>query len=138
MTKAYVIRHAEVVIDPNLPSDQWVLSPEAETSIRRISRGIEGTTASRIYHSPENKASNTAKFISDISGIPMETSFELREVERTFRFLPDDVFNLLIAEYLEGKGNGMFEDYKIAQNRVAKCFSVLVSKNQGRDVIIVS
>ena len=38
MAKAYVIRHAEVVVDPNLPSYQWDLSPEAETSIRRISR----------------------------------------------------------------------------------------------------
>ncbi|MHB8361977.1 MAG: histidine phosphatase family protein [Thermoplasmataceae archaeon] len=140
MAKAYVIRHAEVVVDPNFPLDQWDLSPdpEAETSIRQISRGIEGTTASRIYHSPENKARNTAKFITDILGISMETSFELREVERTFRFLPDDVFNLLITEYLEGKGNGMFEDYKIAQNRVTKCFSNIVSKNHGRDVILVS
>ena len=138
MAKAYVIRHAEVVVDPNLPSDQWDLSPEAETSIRRISRSIEGTTASHIYHSPENKAYNTAKFIGDIFGIPTETSFNLREVERTFRFLPDDTFNLLIAEYLEGKGAGAFENYKIAQTRVAKCFSNVVSKNHGRDVILVS
>ncbi len=138
MTKAYVIRHAEVVVEPDLPSYQWDLSPEAETSIRWISRGIEGTTASRIYHSPEKKAYKTAKFISDIFGIPTETSLDLREVERTFHFLPDDTFNLLITEYLEGKGSGAFEDYKIAQNRVTKCFSNIVSKNHGRDVILVS
>ena len=138
MAKVYVIRHAEVVVDPNLPSDQWELSPEAETSYRQISHGIEGTTASRIYHSPENKAYNTAKFISDLFGIPSETSFDPREVERTLRFILDDTFNLLITEYLEGRGAGSFEDYKTAQNRVTKCFSNIASKIHGRDLILVS
>jgi broad specificity phosphatase PhoE len=75
-----LIRHAQVVVDPNESADQWRLTPEGEADAAALRKRPEIASARRFFSSPEPKALATAAKVA--SGRPVITVHDLRELDR--------------------------------------------------------
>jgi 2,3-bisphosphoglycerate-dependent phosphoglycerate mutase len=136
--KVYVIRHAQVQIDPQLPPHEWQLSDEAERSVQELVMKHTWTGVSAIYHSPERKAADTAAIIGDLLGLPTKVCPNLRELEMKTGFLSGDEFRRRVAEYLSGGNDPDFEDYNVAQKRIVNCLQAIIEAEAGKSVAVVS
>ena len=80
MSKLIIVRHAQVIVDFNIPSSDWNISAEGIQSTKEVALKESWGEVSRIYHSPEPKAAATAKVISEVSGVSTKVADDLREL----------------------------------------------------------
>lgn len=137
LSKLFVVRHAQVTVDFNIPPSDWSISVEGIQSARELSLQQSWGGVSRIYHSPENKAVATAKIISEVSGVPTKGEDDLREL-RIPTIQPHDEFLRRVGEYFAGSNDPEFEDWNNATERIVSCVQRIVRNENGNSVAIVS
>ncbi|MDB5084168.1 MAG: hypothetical protein JWN30_1054 [Bacilli bacterium] len=134
----YVIRHAQVEIDPNVPAQEWPLSKEGERSTLELIAAESWPDVSTIYHSPEPKAEQTATIIADALSLKMESHLALRELQINTGFLSSAEFEHRVGAFLEGCPDPDFEDYELAGNRIEQGVKDIVRRAGGVSTAIVS
>ena len=77
-----LVRHAETVVDPARDPASWPLSPKGLADARELALHPRWKAVTRLASSTEPKAVSTAQFIAEATGITLETSPCLNEVER--------------------------------------------------------
>ena len=88
-----LIRHAQTVLDPSAPADDWRLTPEAYRACRDLAKGLAGKGLSCIVSSETFKAKETARVLAEGLELPTMSAPNLHEHERVGTpFLSDDAF----------------------------------------------
>ena len=77
-----LVRHAKPMIEENVPSAQWKLSPEGAKAAARLAERLREFQFSRIDSSPEPKAVGTAQAIAARLGLAMAIDDGLAEHSR--------------------------------------------------------
>ena len=138
MTKIFVVRHAETEAIPNIHSDQWMLKHGSFEAIKTMLKGVDMADVQTIYYSPLDKAADTALIINQILGIPLEERQCLREVERYFGYIDEEIFTTRIDKYFSGEFNLNFESYSAARDRIISCLKSLIAGAPGKSILIVT
>jgi broad specificity phosphatase PhoE len=138
MTKLYVVRHAEIRLDVDVPPDKWELTDSASSAVVNMLNGISVDSIDRIYYSPLLKASQTADIISNIYGIVKVERDCLREVERHFSYVDHGTFTRYVEKYLSGHDDGNFEKYYDVTERIVSCVMDILRESAGKSVMVVS
>ncbi|GCA48274.1 histidine phosphatase superfamily [Sinorhizobium sp. KGO-5] len=87
------LTHPQVRIDPAVSVPQWRLSELGEERMRATAKRPWVRSLGRIVASSEKKAIETARFLADAGGIPVETDEEMGENDRSATgFLPPEEF----------------------------------------------
>ncbi len=82
MGRLFLIRHPATQVDPNLPPEQWGLSP---AGVKQLEELLSASFWSEVYHvfsSPEPKAAIVAERVGKEYEIPFSLHPELRELTR--------------------------------------------------------
>lgn len=138
LLKLYAVRHAQVVIQPSVPPEQWHLSPEGLTSARRLTVEHPWPGVTRVWHSPQRKTVQTAQTIAQALGIPTESADGLAELTLDAGFLGTAEFERRIGAFLEGADDPAFEPYEQAQARIVGCVRDILAHASGDAAAIVS
>ena len=138
MAKIFVVRHAKTEVVPNIPADQWKLKDGSFDDIKTMMKGVDITDVQTIYYSLLLKAKNTALIIGEIFGIALEERQCLREVERYFGFIDEEIFRTRVVEYFSGGDDRNFESYTNARDRIISCLKSLTAGAPGKSILIVS
>ena len=64
----YLIKHAEPVVQSEVPAEQWTLSPGGIEEARGIAEAVRGSGLQAVYSSFEPKAKATALIIAEPAG----------------------------------------------------------------------
>lgn len=137
MSKLFIVRHAQVTVDFNIPASDWSISAEGIQSTRDFALQESWSVIPLIYHSPENKAVDTAKTISEVSGVPTKVADDLRELKIP-TIQPHDEFLRRVGEFFAGSNDPEFEDWGVATERIVNCVQGIVRNEKGNSVAIVS
>lgn len=141
MNNKYIfLRHAETVKDPNKPTPEWDLTPNALAKINEYisEKKFDGIT--KIHSSTEPKAVATGKPISMFLNLPIETLEEFVEVKREKKFLTDEEFldqkkrELTNLDQIE---NGA-ESANQALTRFESGIKKLENKYSGENILIIT
>ncbi|ARU63348.1 hypothetical protein CBW65_21940 [Tumebacillus avium] len=139
MSKLYVVRHAQVLIEPALPSPEWALSSEGVQSARELAKRESWQGVREIWHSPEPKAIGTARAIAEHAGLTMKQHEDLRELAFAAGYLTAEEFQARVGAYFQGgQDDPAFEPYVEAQARIVQAIQDIVAQADGKDVAIVS
>lgn len=137
MPKLFVIRHAQVNVDFDMPATQWNISAEGIASTRELALTESWEGVSRIYHSSERKAVSTAQIISEVSGIPTAVADGLGELTVPI-IHPHKEFVRRVGAYLAGYNDPEFEGWDEAAKRIVNYVQNIVRVEDGQSVAIVS
>src|SRR4051812_12615968 len=105
MSLLYIIRHAPVRIEPDIPAAQWRLSEEGLNAASQLAASEHWLGVRTIWHSPESKAQQTAQKIADRAGLTMRIQPSLTELEMHTGFLTAYQFQQRVALYLQGEAD---------------------------------
>ena len=137
---ARYITHPEVVVDATMAVDRWTLS---ERGLARLSRLLEAPwveAIGRIVCSGETKARQTAGFLSDRRGLPIEVRADTGEIDRSATgFLPHHEHEscanaCFAAPTVSARG---WERAIDAQRRIVTALEDLFVDDQSSDVAVV-
>lgn len=78
-----LIKHARPAVDPAKPPEQWPLSDEGRSAALKLAESLRPLELTRLFHSDEVKAIETAKVVGQTLGIPFEFHADLREHDRS-------------------------------------------------------
>lgn len=139
MTSIYVVRHAQVKVEPEVASHLWELSEEGRDAAEELARGESWEDVAWIYHSPEPKAEATARVIAEVAGgMELRMHPDLRELEMRTGYLSAAEFQGRLQQYLVGAEDPDFEPFEEAAARIERCVREIVEEAAGRSVAIVS
>jgi broad specificity phosphatase PhoE len=89
----YLITHPEVVVDADVPVEQWSLSPAGRHRATRLGALPWAATLDRLVSSAERKARETAEILAAAHRLPWTVDAALGENDRTATgFLPPEEF----------------------------------------------
>jgi len=140
MTVARYISHPEVVIEPHLAVDRWVLSQRGYGRLARLLDLPWVAAIGRIVCSEEPKAKQTADALAASRGLPVETRHGLGEIDRSATgFLPPKQHELVAdacfaQPTLSAHG---WERAVDAQARIAAALADLFVDEQHSDVAVI-
>jgi broad specificity phosphatase PhoE len=83
MRKLILIKHASPQVEPNVPPQQWQLSPRGRESCRALANRLAPHQPSMIIASHEEKAAQTAQLLAEALNCPWERHDDLHEHDRT-------------------------------------------------------
>ena len=134
---ALYVTHPEVLIEPKVPSTEWLLSPKGRARAEAFAaRGVLSADA-RIIASTELKTMETAAILAQ--GRPFETDDALRENIRTTGYVGpeefDRLFQVMFARPNERAG-GDWETAVDTQHRVVAAVEAALG-NQSLTTIFV-
>ncbi len=138
MGKLYIVRHAQVKIEPNVPSAQWNLSEAGVRSTEALAASESFDLVKKIWHSPEPKALQTAQVIAERASLELRMHAGLRELAADVGFLPQHEFQARVGAYLLGKDDPAFEPYGDAQARIVSAVREIVEEAKGDSVALVT
>ena len=75
MATLHLIRHAAVTIDPEVPSADWQVTPDADAAVRQLVSTHNLPHCERVFSSPQPKAVATAKVLAN----ELDAKVEIRE-----------------------------------------------------------
>lgn len=114
------LRHFKTEIDPEEPQSEWNLSDKGKEQQKDFIQSNE-FDYDIIYSSPEKKALETARKISDEADIPLVVSSDLKEVDRSREgFIEDhEKYIDMVERYLEKEEIGFdWENFEEAEKRI--------------------
>jgi 2,3-bisphosphoglycerate-dependent phosphoglycerate mutase len=138
MSKLYIVRHAQVAVDPNSPAHLWPLSEAGKRAAEELAARENWDDVYRVYHSPEPKAEQTAQIIAKRLKVGTAREEDLRELHADLGFLPAEQFHARVAAYLSGYVDPAFENYDSAVARIDACVKRIAREAGGRSVVVVS
>ena len=100
MTHLFLIRHGNVVREPEVASHAWRLSENGRSRTRHLAH-TQTTRPTRLVTSTEAKAVETGEILADVWGVPCTSSPNLHEHDRRgFPYLADKAdFEATIAQF---------------------------------------
>lgn len=78
-----LIKHARPLVDPRQPSHEWKLSEPGRRDCAVLAERLLPFSPTRVFHSDEPKAVETARIIAGTFGIPAEHLNDIFEHDRT-------------------------------------------------------
>ncbi len=139
MTKLYLIRHAQVTVDPAIASDRWLLTSGGLLAAARL-RDLVAVDACAVYTSPEPKAVATAQALAPGRLLTVEP--DLRELDRRAAgwVSTESEYFRLVREVLERPTESVrgCENAQFAQHRIVNAIARIVERESGRSVVAVS
>lgn len=140
MAKLIFVRHSAPMIDPEIPSCDWVLSTEGRAAAAALAGRLAGRTIGTVVSSDEPKARQTAEEIASALQLSVELDPGLREHHRaSIGYLPRPEFEAGISRFfLQPEMLGFGEE---TADQVFSRFSVAVERSLERsdaDVVLVT
>jgi len=139
-TTLIFLRHAETEKDPLANASTWDLSEDGRRQAKEIAGIPIMNSVDAIYVSEERKTALTAEPIERKIGKEIQPMYFFNEVRRGDKFLSGDDFKLEKARQLSDLSFEVFdgESGLEALNRFKKGISMVMEKNDGATVIIVT
>ena len=135
--RMHLIRHAQPVIEPDVPPERWRLAPEGQRDALRLADNLRRCAPTRIWSSREPKAMETARILAAALACPTATHDGLREVTFAAGFLTQAEFGERVASFLAGEGDPAFEPYEEARRRIVGTLAEICRYEAG-DIAVVS
>ena len=102
MSKLILVRHAQPVIDPNSPSERWILAPEGRAAAAALARALVPYAPRAIWCGDEPKMAGTAEVLAGVLGVSVARAAGLSEhARRTTKFGDKAVFEAAIKSLFE-------------------------------------
>ncbi len=109
MSKLILVRHAQPVIDPDSPSERWVLAPEGRTATLALARELAIFEPRAILCGDEPKMTGTAEALSEVLGVTVACTAGLSEhARRTTKFADKAAFEAAIKSLFERPGEVVY------------------------------
>ena len=83
MRRLILIKHARPQVDPQVPSERWILGEEGRAGAARLADRLRSYSFTRMVASREPKAVQTARIVGDALGRPVEEANDLFEHDRS-------------------------------------------------------
>ena len=97
-----LIRHAAPAQDPNVPPPQWTLSDEGRAATKALAAKLKHLAPAAAVSSPEIKALETVRILTEDLGLTVETDPAFAELHRPkWPFSDVATFEARIAKVLE-------------------------------------
>lgn len=141
MADLLFITHPEVVVDPDVPIEQWGLNETGQRRAARFAQSAEFAGVTRIWSSSERKAQDTSAILAASRGLPVETDPRLGENDRSATgFLPPNEFERAADTFFANPDQSFrgWETAADAQRRIHAVVCDLVRKHTQGDLAIVS
>ncbi|HJU48706.1 MAG TPA: histidine phosphatase family protein [Gaiellaceae bacterium] len=101
MREIYLIRHATPSVQPNVPSQEWALSPRGADEARTLATHARDWGLKAIYTSAEPKARSTALLLGDELLLPVHVVDGLEELRFDHWIANSDEFAEAVRSILE-------------------------------------
>ena len=138
MERVVLVRHGPTMVEPDVPQDQWRLSPEGENIVRSWAECQSWDGVTQLYTSPEAKAVETAAMISQTANIPVAGIDDgLRELRVPF-IASRGEFLARMERYLGGFPDPDFEPWESAQARIHSSIHAIQARHAGQSIAVVS
>ncbi len=131
-TKLCVVRHANIEKKLDRVPELWPLSPTGKLRTTELARREEWKYVKKLYHSPELKSRQTAEIISEITGIPVQPLWDLRDVTSSVMPNSEVTGSLLAQEHY------VYESATEATERIVNCIRTVMKSHWGQEVGIIS
>ncbi len=82
MARLVLIRHARPEIDPDIPANEWGLSPEGRVACPRLAQALRHLKTQVVIASEEPKAAETGELVAQALNLPFQTAPGLHEHDR--------------------------------------------------------
>lgn len=138
MSKLYLIRHSEVIVESGTAPEQWHLSETGRKKAAALAEYEHWTGVHTVYHSPQPKTKETAAFICAHTGAAAKEMAGLGEVWMNGGFLEHEHFVQRIGDYLRGTNEDDFESFTAATDRIVTSILHIVRQLNGESAAIVS
>ncbi|ABG30724.1 histidine phosphatase family protein [Roseobacter denitrificans] len=141
MSRLIFITHPEVKVDAAIPVTDWALS---ETGCRRaagFARSDVVANVTNIWASAERKAQQTADFIAQRAGVPVQTNEHLGENDRSATgFLPPPEFEAAADSFFAQPDVSFrgWETARAAQGRIENAVRGIAAHHGTGDLAIVA
>lgn len=136
--RLYVIRHAQVAIEPDVPAEGWHLSAAGWESARGLAGRLSHAGIGVLHHSPQPKARETALALAEVLGLPLRLEPGLGELAMEIPWLGAPEFERRVGDFLEGGADPAFEPYDLAQRRIVECVRAIVARCAEPATAVVS
>jgi broad specificity phosphatase PhoE len=108
MREVFLIRHAESALDPDVPSEQWGLTPAGVKQARAAGDDLKDAGLVAIFSSTEPKARRTADLVASAVGLQSRDIEGLGEHRRdSWGFLGNDEFKRAVHEVFDVPGESV-------------------------------
>lgn len=125
MRHLILIKHSQVVVDPNLPAKQWRLSDEGRRRCTALAQRLSRYDLAHIIASTEPKASETARMVAAELNLSSDTAHNLHEHDRSDEsFRTVEQFQQLVATFFARRNELIFG--KETANEALTRFAVAV------------
>ena len=134
--KLYLFRHSRTIIEPEVPTPQWVLSTEGVKRAQSLSENANMRPIEVFYSSLQNKALETTVIFAKPQRVPIKTHAGLAELTSiTNAFLPhyEETVQHLYAGTITTIHNG--ESFQEGLNRFHRTIEQIVRSEAGHDHI---
>ncbi len=142
MSKLILIKHAQPILDPAVPSRQWRLAEIGRKQSLQLARRLSEYAPDVIVASVEPKAAETGRIVAEQLGLPLETAPNLHEHERTtVPFHPSgQAFRAEVRHFFEKPDELVFgeETADRAHERFATAVDAVLTAHPGQTVAIVA
>ncbi len=142
MSKVYFISHPEVEIDFSVPVSEWGLSVVGKARAEKMLEQPWVSGLGAVFSSKENKAVQTAEFLSKRLGLDFEQVEDLGEMDRSSTgALPKEEFEAVVNEAFAKPLESIrgWEKLAGAQERILNATKQVLGRvSTEQDVAIVS
>lgn len=140
-TNLLFLTHPQVAIDPAIPVPDWTLSPLGVSRMERFAASsvVAGVTA--IYCSGERKAVDTARILSERTGVPYSVVAALHENDRSATgYLPPEQFEAVADRFFAEPETSVlgWERAVDAQSRIVHCIHEIVDGDTTPGDIVIA
>lgn len=127
-----VVRHAQPVVNPDIPQESWVLTDAGSRAARRLARNLEEVPEA-VVSSPERRAVETAEPITTRFGLVLTVDERLREADRLWI---DGDYSALARRWLSGELLEGWEPLDTVAGRWDMAIRGVTSRSHGTVVIV--
>ena len=135
------LTHPEVAIDPAIPVPDWTLSQLGADRMVRFAASPVLARVTAIYSSGERKAVDTARILSERTGMPSSVVAALHENDRSATgYLPPEQFEAVADQFFAEPETSVqgWERAVDAQSRIVACVRDIVDRDATSGDIVIA
>ena len=139
MSHLILVRHAQPVIDPDSPSERWILAPEGRAASAALARELTVYTPRSILCGDEPKMTGTAAALAEVLNISVWPKAGLNEhARRTMKFGDKAKFEAAIKDLFERPGDIVYgeESADMTYARLAAAIDAALAGEKGAVVAV--
>ena len=140
MRRLFIVRHAPVVVKPDVPSAAWQLTSDAASLVRNLASEIPISSPSRIISSKQDKALQTARILASEFSASVEVRGGFEEHHRGNEpFIADDLeFRTNIKSFFERPNELVYgnETAQEALTRFQCAVDELMSEGTNDEIVV--